>query len=84
MEDQLRCEKHNNEHLIDAGPQLRQLQPIGVVAILCCASMFATSASRLLSRLKRLGECYLRLLGDKLKLARRQSRTGQRSYPSSG
>lgn len=51
MEDQLRCEKHNNEHLIDAGPQLRQLQPIGVVAILCCASMFATSASRLLSHL---------------------------------
>jgi len=31
MEDQLRYEKNShNEHLIDAGSELRQLQPVGV------------------------------------------------------
>lgn len=35
MEDQLRCEKNShNEHLIDAGSRLRQLQPVGVLDIL--------------------------------------------------
>ena len=53
MEDQLMCEKNShNEHLIDAGSELRQLQPVGVREISCKnASVFATSAPRFLSHL---------------------------------